>query len=837
MEFDNHRFLGLITKTFYNDDDRGFLTVLGTYDEEDQFLRLTPQEIPDSGEVIVHSGLSRFTDGIHCKILEFENLVESDQYTSQMRGAKFLCRDSDLHQAGRWSAFEVVDHHSLNTSLLEQRIALLDHRPTEFIFFRDEGAGFFFGPFLVTSVIEDENESGFEVEFAPPSTRQLPPKFRALAESSYVVGKIPTHFGDDATVAIVDADSTRKKRKFLIASELDTRDLALHDVATDNELITYFDRNKKFFTEEPKDLVEPLKKVLELVSSKALHDPMAKVRRMRLEEISQRVAGLEDLLSLSGSTRELTEDSPEVEKYVKENDAGLLEKYLSKQLAESRIKHEKDKADFTKELTSLKKEVEATRKKSQAAQGASELLQKRINSLKEDHDERVQRLREEAEEKNRTLTGEILEKQEELTKLEALNEYERGKREEIKRTSENFNRIISDSKKDFTEQLLKQASMIEALQGRRTGARIPPPTYPTIFREPDSETNVLVETVDIFQQALESAGRSYSSLESASLLTSILQNFITVFYGPPGSGKTSLANLIGQIFSCSTMDTYLEVQVQRGWATSGELLGFENPLNGGRDYDRYGFFKALESLNQNDNSLFKVPAITLLDEANLSPIEHYWSDFMGLTDRFHTAPKLLEYPSWETNQLSTLRLPAGLRFLATINSDNTTEELSPRFLSRSAFWEVSSPIATPLIDGPVEINKRIEFGMDTLQSAFGVDASVSSTDDTGLPQIFDEIVRSYSILNVSVREQIKVRRHLATLEDFLNERGESTLPALDIALRTLVLPAIRGLGPSYEKSLTSLITDLENKGLHSSASLLEKTLSNGRLQNNYFSVL
>jgi len=75
-------------------------------------------------------------------------------------------------------------------------------------------------------------------------------------------------------------------------------------------------------------------------------------------------------------------------------------------------------------------------------------------------------------------------------------------------------------------------------------------------------------------------------------------------------------------------------------------------------------------------------AYVLLDEANLSPIEHYWSAFFGMTDSDGTRSLTLG--------MEQVRVPDYLRFLATINHDGTTEPLSPRTIDRAPFIVMES---------------------------------------------------------------------------------------------------------------------------------------------------
>lgn len=94
-----------------------------------------------------------------------------------------------------------------------------------------------------------------------------------------------------------------------------------------------------------------------------------------------------------------------------------------------------------------------------------------------------------------------------------------------------------------------------------------------------------------------------------------------------------------------------------------------------------GVFNFLNSINQ-ENLEDNLPnAYILLDEANLSPIEHYWSSFMGQSD----------YKSKEINLGNqVLNVSDNIRFIGTINYDETTEKLSPRILNRATIINIDN---------------------------------------------------------------------------------------------------------------------------------------------------
>ncbi|EXB29760.1 hypothetical protein J540_4219, partial [Acinetobacter baumannii 1440422] len=169
--------------------------------------------------------------------------------------------------------------------------------------------------------------------------------------------------------------------------------------------------------------------------------------------------------------------------------------------------------------------------------------------------------------------------------------------------------------------------------------------------------------------------RIIQPLDLVNLLIYTQQSFVTFLAGLPGVGKTSLSRLF--IDGQGLTNRFKEVSVARGWTSQKDLIGFFNPLANRFQPSQTGLYEFFHALNeeskkkQKDNAM----AYILLDEANLSPIEHYWASFMGMTDsKKHMELKLGQ---------DTIKIPKHLRFLATINYDSTTEPLSPRIIDRA----------------------------------------------------------------------------------------------------------------------------------------------------------
>lgn len=182
------------------------------------------------------------------------------------------------------------------------------------------------------------------------------------------------------------------------------------------------------------------------------------------------------------------------------------------------------------------------------------------------------------------------------------------------------------------------------------------------------DTENLVNYIKYIQLALSDYDRVISIEHIINYLICVDCAFITIFSGLPGTGKTSLVN----IFNDKVLNArFNSIQVGRGWSSERDLLGYFNPITNLFISSSSGLYEFLNDLNL-DQRL----NVVLLDEANLSPIEHYWSKFMGLTDDYDGREFVL------TNNKS-LKINNKLRFIATINNDMSTEPLSPRLLDRA----------------------------------------------------------------------------------------------------------------------------------------------------------
>ena len=120
------------------------------------------------------------------------------------------------------------------------------------------------------------------------------------------------------------------------------------------------------------------------------------------------------------------------------------------------------------------------------------------------------------------------------------------------------------------------------------------------------------------KKRLANQGREFSFNDVANLVITINQTFITIIAGAPGVGKTSLVEKLSKSYGLNEDFGYLEIACAKGWTSSKDLIGFFNPLTNKFQASKTKLKEALEKSESNPNA----PYLVLLDEANLSPIEH-----------------------------------------------------------------------------------------------------------------------------------------------------------------------------------------------------------------------
>lgn len=346
------------------------------------------------------------------------------------------------------------------------------------------------------------------------------------------------------------------------------------------------------------------------------------------------------------------------------------------------------------------------------------------------------------------------------------------------------------------------------------------------------------KTVEYLTRLVNIRRPNYKRNTIVNIAICMTQGFLTVFSGEPGCGKTSICNIFGEALGLTSVPSgrYVPVSIERGWTSKRDFVGYYNPLSKTFDKSNRRVYEALKELDEEKREgKALLPYVILLDEANLSPMEYYWSDFMNICDDLGPDSTV------NLGEDYVFGIPETLHFVATINNDHTTETLSPRLIDRA--WIVTLPqlsrreyvdlaSETPLSEKDIEI-----LSWNTLKSAF----TPSSSDISFTPEIqkcYDLIVDKLREKRISVSPRIDraIKRYWAVASKLFEEETQTSpsVIALDYAVLQRILPKINGSGEDFETWLKSLSQICSNNGLSYSSQMINDIIAKGSDNMKYY---
>lgn len=348
--------------------------------------------------------------------------------------------------------------------------------------------------------------------------------------------------------------------------------------------------------------------------------------------------------------------------------------------------------------------------------------------------------------------------------------------------------------------------------------------------------------------ALVAEVQSYRAYDRNTILNFFIlltQNFLTVFSGEPGSGKTSICEILASVLGLRSMhkvpavtqsglwknpmaaQRFLTVPVERGWTSKRDFIGYYNPLSKtfeSTDARRREAFAELDAEYQ--RGFDDIPFVILLDEANLSPMEYYWGDFMRICDNRTRVGESVSFGGE-----STYSIPDTLRFLATINNDFTTENLSPRLLDRANIVKLPEQDWMPLkqLDDQQEqpiiswSAMRTHFGPRTANPNDKLSREINAL----LDDIFAEFKEQLGI-SVSMRTRLAIQDYVsAGAAVFMGESEPAYRTAIDFAVVQRLMPRIDGNGKEYRERLEAMQSIFDGNGLDRSRTELAELFERG----------
>lgn len=322
--------------------------------------------------------------------------------------------------------------------------------------------------------------------------------------------------------------------------------------------------------------------------------------------------------------------------------------------------------------------------------------------------------------------------------------------------------------------------------------------------------------------------RNVSKNDITNYLICLNQGFITTLAGEPGTGKTSLCVLLAKALGLARNDSsrrFVEIAVERGWTSHKDFIGYYNPLTKSMEKSNVEAFNAFEHMSNECGSsevpydAMKVaPYLVLLDEANLSPMEHYWAIFLKNCDLSSSAHRVI---SLGGNRV--FELPQHLRFLATVNFDHTTEELSPRYLDRSWVIYLDPDHTSEEFDDDelvLNLDSMIPYG-SLIKSFSPNDNDSISADVDAKWKTIQEIFSHLGAMPIAPRN-LKMVHNYCKVACRCMDLSESSLTPLDYAFSQKILPEINGSGENYQVLVDALAKECNEETMPISAKHLQR---------------
>ena len=586
----------------------------------------------------------------------------------------------------------------------------------------------------------------------------------------------------------------------------------MSDWLTDDELFEYFadELRKCQYPDEQIELVRTLG------SSKSLD--MRKVRiRQQLNKITNNKKCVKELFQAvindDDMRKTFLDNIPNDHDLFKTNNIYMEDmsrknedlKIKNEELASENDRLTEENADLTKEVNNLTKQnTELSAKQNEA---------EKIILPDPDMEAKIEKLNEEKQDLERKLKlqgeyDEILKEKEDLAA--ECKEYE-SKLEQIKGA-------IGKSVEDLSSEvnMIQQHINSELMQRVLNNINEKDTESTKIFDEKLLKELSADEIIDRVKNYLDKSGREVSKNEVINYLTCISQGFITTFAGEPGTGKTSLCGLIGRALGLVREDDsnrMAEVSVERGWTSVKDFIGYYNPLTRRMEKSNIEMFNALNTLDQERPLDNVAPYFVLLDEANLSPIEHYWANFLKFCDEDSGISRTLNLGG----QYDYF-VPKQLRFLSTVNFDHTTEALSPRFLDRS--WIIT-------LNAKENIKPTAALPVDTTVVSYASLIKAFSDDKEDVEQENDNYLKSKNKwkqikdifkdhhLSIMPRNQKMVENYIKIASRYMqtSQMTNNKYPAIDYAVAQKILPLINGFGDDYQNLIEEMLRECDDMPL------------------------
>lgn len=283
------------------------------------------------------------------------------------------------------------------------------------------------------------------------------------------------------------------------------------------------------------------------------------------------------------------------------------------------------------------------------------------------------------------------------------------------------------------------------------------------------------------------------------------------------------ANRIMDSKEATLIDNKLFVSVKSNWTDSSEIFGYYNILN-----EKYQMTDILRFMLRAQETP-KRPFFLILDEMNLSRIEHYFSDYLSSLESRHWEDGVLKQEPISLHNFSSyvdsdddyfdiipnkLLLPTNLYVTGTVNIDESTYSFSPKVLDRAnviEFNEVNLNNYTQKEEESIEKFVLAKF------PDFGEAVHAGRQDYIDAPEAFGEtiaklieILQPYN-LHFGYRAINEMALFINNVSAYVSNEKEIIEQAIDFQVSQKILPKFSGAFGKLDEPIRKLINFLASE--------------------------
>ncbi len=779
------------------------------------------KEFPNGGTVSLSNSYEGDTDGIKNRLLRFRIDFKNnyhpnfDQYNSNSN--KYQIGLNDIDDFAREEIIEIIEvDYPIDEFLNDntKRVIRIKHKPNKLVLLKY--AQDCYGPFefIISDIEASYNDDAFYT--------------LKIFVNSGIINKYKMF---DLERIIIDGNySIRRNDKMQFIYNMEK----LHEIET-TEQIDYIDN------EELADFFRNLlDKSVEIDNLAALREEFIQIANLFPESGQMTDFKLKKICELLQTSSELNDYKVRlIEEYFRNNPNSFADKeeYLRTH-TELLDEIARQDVQYDIKIQSIEAEIHEVEKKRDIIVQKITEGEKRLNEQKQE----LKKLEEQAiAQKQQELEEILASKKQQLNETEAAIARAKSDRDQMESDRDTWKRACENAQNEYKRATNNLNAMIVEWAANNRNTEIVKLLVSQLELPDDNETKEdkilsienlsgdmsAEQVVSLLLKKMCEAGRNVNKDEAYNYLISIFQNYITVFAGEPGTGKTSLCKLLAKSLGLYN-NRFANILVERGWTSSKDLIGYYNPLTKKIEETQPAFSKCMKLLTkENEEDIVKAPYFVLLDEANLSPIEYYWSHFNFFADD----PEKQKITYSDGTEYT---FGSELKFLATINYDQTTADLSPRFLDRAWVISMGTPLTDTtvytLIDDTVVENNSEIISIEVLNRLFDwknvKDKKMNQITKTRLDRIIDKMKEGNH--TISPRSIHAIMRYYLVAEEYMSSKEV----ALDFAISQKILPCINGNGKKYGEFLRELMNICKENQLNRCSNIIAKIIE--RSEHEYY---